>query len=193
MQRAVQQVPRPTRRPRSPRRIVELSQASLKLPADAKAMLGDWKNGEKLASIGTGGQIGKIQPDRPGTKQGGNCYACHTIARKEVAAGNLGPALTDYAKVRGDVARGGPVRLLEDLQRAGLLPVLQHAALRPQRVAHAAGDRGRHGVPARPGVAGEQVGERAHHAVTLRVPPRSFGERPRSQLPEAGPVSSRPA
>jgi sulfur-oxidizing protein SoxX len=82
-------------------RIVELSQASLKLPADTKAMLGDWKSGEKLASIGTGGHIGRIQPDRPGTKQGGNCYACHSIARKELAAGNLGPALTDYAKVRG--------------------------------------------------------------------------------------------
>jgi sulfur-oxidizing protein SoxX len=82
-------------------RILELSQASLKLPADTRAMLGDWKNGEKLASIGTGGHIGKIQPDRPDTKRGGNCYACHTIARKEVAAGNLGPALTDYAKVRG--------------------------------------------------------------------------------------------
>jgi sulfur-oxidizing protein SoxX len=82
-------------------RIIELSQASLKLPADTGAMLGDWKNGEKLASIGTGGHIGKIQPDRPDTKRGGNCYACHTIARKEVAAGNLGPTLTNYAKVRG--------------------------------------------------------------------------------------------
>jgi sulfur-oxidizing protein SoxX len=82
-------------------RIIELSQASLKLPSDPKAMLGDWKNGEKLASIGTGGHIGKIQPDRPDTRRGGNCYACHTIARKEVAAGNLGPSLTDYAKVRG--------------------------------------------------------------------------------------------
>jgi len=82
-------------------RIIELSQASLQLPADPKAMLGDWKNGEKLASIGTGGHIGQIQPDRPDTKRGGNCYACHAIARKEVAAGNLGPSLTDYAKVRG--------------------------------------------------------------------------------------------
>ena len=85
-------------------RIIELSQASLKLPSDPKAMLGDWKNGEKLASIGSGGHIGKIQPDRPDTRRGGNCYACHTIARKEVAAGNLGPSLTDYAKVRGSDA-----------------------------------------------------------------------------------------
>jgi sulfur-oxidizing protein SoxX len=87
--------------PEAAARIIELSQASLRLPTDTKAMLGDWKSGEKLASIGTGGHIGKIQPDRAGTPRGGNCYACHTIARKEVAAGNLGPALTGYAKVRG--------------------------------------------------------------------------------------------
>jgi sulfur-oxidizing protein SoxX len=82
-------------------RIVELSQATLKLPGDTKAMVGDWRNGEKLASIGTGGQIGRIQPDRPETKRGGNCYACHAIASTEIAAGNLGPSLTGYGKTRG--------------------------------------------------------------------------------------------
>ena len=81
-------------------RIIELSQASIKLPEDGKLM-GDWKEGEKLASIGTGGHIGRIQPDRAGTRRGGNCYACHAIAPKEIAAGNLGPSLTNYAKVRG--------------------------------------------------------------------------------------------
>jgi sulfur-oxidizing protein SoxX len=81
-------------------RIFQLSQAGLELPADGELM-GDWKEGEKLASIGTGGHIGRIQPDRPGTRQGGNCYACHAIAKKEIAAGNLGPTLANYAKVRG--------------------------------------------------------------------------------------------
>lgn len=81
-------------------RIIELSQASLELPEDSKLM-GDWKEGEKLASIGTGGHIGRIQPDRAGTRRGGNCYACHAIAKKEIAAGNLGPSLSNYAKVRG--------------------------------------------------------------------------------------------
>jgi sulfur-oxidizing protein SoxX len=81
-------------------RILELSQGSIQFPADGKLM-GDWKEGEKLASIGTGGHIGRIQPDRAGTRQGGNCYACHAIAKKEIAAGNLGPSLTQYAKVRG--------------------------------------------------------------------------------------------
>jgi L-cysteine S-thiosulfotransferase len=81
-------------------RIIGLSQEVV-YPADGK-LLGDWREGEKLASIGTGGHIGKIQPDRPDTRKGGNCYACHALAPKEVAAGNLGPSLTGYRKQRGD-------------------------------------------------------------------------------------------
>lgn len=81
-------------------RILELSRASLRYPPDGR-LLGDWKEGEKLASVGTGGHIGKIQPDRPGVRRGGNCYACHVLAPKEVAAGNLGPSLAGYGKQRG--------------------------------------------------------------------------------------------
>jgi len=82
------------------RRILDASQASLRYPPDGRLM-GDWKEGEKLASIGTGGHIGKIQPDRPGVRRGGNCYACHVMAAKEVAAGNLGPSLAGYGRTRG--------------------------------------------------------------------------------------------
>lgn len=82
-------------------RIVALSRESIRYPEDGK-LVGNWKEGEKLASIGTGGHIGKIQPDRPGTRRGGNCYACHTMAAKEVAAGNLGPSLTGYGKRLGN-------------------------------------------------------------------------------------------
>jgi len=74
---------------------------SIRFPEDGKLM-GDWKEGEKLASIGTGGHIGKIQPDPPDRKRGGNCYACHALATKEVAAGNLGPSLTRYGRLRGN-------------------------------------------------------------------------------------------
>jgi sulfur-oxidizing protein SoxX len=81
-------------------RIVALSRADIRYP-DGDRFIGDWKEGEKLASIGTGGHIGRIQPDRPGTRQGGNCYACHAMAEKEVAAGNLGPSLTGYGKLQG--------------------------------------------------------------------------------------------
>ena len=81
-------------------RILELSRATLKYPEDGR-LLGDWKEGEKLASVGTGGQIGRIQPDKPGVRRGGNCYACHVMAAKEIAAGNLGPSLASYGKQRG--------------------------------------------------------------------------------------------
>ncbi len=81
-------------------RIVAQSRTNIRYPDDGK-LLGNWKEGEKLASIGTGGHIGKIQPDRAGTRRGGNCYACHTMATKEVAAGNLGPTLTGYGKRLG--------------------------------------------------------------------------------------------
>ena len=81
-------------------RILDLSRASLRYPPDGR-LIGDWKEGEKLASVGTGGHIGKIQPDRPGVRRGGNCYACHVLAPKEVAAGNLGPSLAGYGKQRG--------------------------------------------------------------------------------------------
>jgi sulfur-oxidizing protein SoxX len=64
-------------------------------------LVGDWKSGQALARIGGGGQIGSIQPDPPGTRRGGNCYACHALAAGEVAAGTIGPSLTNYARQRG--------------------------------------------------------------------------------------------
>lgn len=81
-------------------KILDASRASIKYPDDGK-LLGDWKRGAKLAGIGTGGHIGRIQPDRPDTPKGGNCYACHKLAPKELAAGNLGPELTGYGKRMG--------------------------------------------------------------------------------------------
>lgn len=81
-------------------RIVESQLATIHYPEDGR-LLGDWKAGEKLASLGTGGHIGRIQPDPPDRKKGGNCYACHALAKKEVAAGNLGPPLTGYGRLRG--------------------------------------------------------------------------------------------
>lgn len=86
--------------PEAAARIIESSRATLRLPADGRLM-GDWREGEKLASIGTGGHIGRVQPDRPGTRRGGNCYACHELAAREVAAGNLGPSLRGYGQRRG--------------------------------------------------------------------------------------------
>ncbi len=81
--------------------ILESQRATVRLPEDGRLM-GDWRAGEKLAGIGTGGHIGRIQPDPPGRAKGGNCYACHVMAPGEVAAGNIGPTLTGYGRLRGN-------------------------------------------------------------------------------------------
>lgn len=76
---------------------------TIKYPADNKLM-GDWKEGEKLVKGGFGMRIGAIEPNPEAQRKGGNggnCYACHAVDPKEVAAGNLGPSLTGYGKLRG--------------------------------------------------------------------------------------------
>jgi sulfur-oxidizing protein SoxX len=83
--------------------IIARERATIKYPDDNK-LVGNWENGEKLVKGGFGMRIGSIEPD-PAAKQkggnGGNCYACHALDPKEVAAGNLGPSLTGYGKLRG--------------------------------------------------------------------------------------------
>ncbi len=86
--------------PEVAKRILELSNREFRYPVNGE-LLGDWKNGEKLASSGRGGHIGTIRPDPPGRKRGANCYACHALAPNELSAGNLGPSLTGYGKLHG--------------------------------------------------------------------------------------------
>lgn len=76
-------------------KIVEREKATLAFPADGNVM-GDWKAGEKVAQSGAGGQFS----DGPDTVKGGNCYACHQMAKSEVSYGTLGPNLQDYGKIR---------------------------------------------------------------------------------------------
>jgi sulfur-oxidizing protein SoxX len=73
--------------------------ATVKLPADGQ-YLGDWQAGEKVAQTGTGMQYS----DDPAMPNGGNCYACHQLAPKEIAYGTLGPSLTGYGRQRGQSA-----------------------------------------------------------------------------------------
>lgn len=83
--------------------IIARESATIKYP-EGNNLLGDWKNGEKLVKAGFGMRIGSIEPD-PAAKQkggnGGNCYACHALDPKEVAAGNIGPSLSGYVALRG--------------------------------------------------------------------------------------------
>jgi sulfur-oxidizing protein SoxX len=82
-------------------KLIEAEKATIQLPESGK-LVGDWKEGEKLAKSGYGGRIGKINPDDPKRPSGGNCYACHAMDPKEVAAGNLGPPLTGFGALRGN-------------------------------------------------------------------------------------------
>ncbi|HZV55287.1 MAG TPA: sulfur oxidation c-type cytochrome SoxX [Rhodocyclaceae bacterium] len=71
--------------------------ATVKLPADGKLM-GDWKEGEKIAQSGQG----FTWTDKPGLPVGGNCYNCHQISPKELAFGTVGPSLYQFGKLRGN-------------------------------------------------------------------------------------------
>ena len=59
--------------------------------------MGDWKKGEKLAQSGYGGRFTDYPPR---AENGGNCYACHQLSRKELSFGTLGPSLLEYGKDR---------------------------------------------------------------------------------------------
>jgi sulfur-oxidizing protein SoxX len=69
--------------------------AKVAYPADGK-MMGDWKEGMKVAKNGRGGQFS----DKPGTVSGANCYACHQLDAKELSYGTIGPSLLHYGKDR---------------------------------------------------------------------------------------------
>jgi len=69
---------------------------TIKWPSDGIYM-GDWKEGEKVAQSGAG----MTWSDQAGSTNGGNCYNCHQIDKKEISFGTLGPSLYNYSKSRG--------------------------------------------------------------------------------------------
>ena len=79
------------------RQIEEAELKAIKPPSDGK-YLGDWKGGEVVAQNGVGMQFS----DKVGGTNGGNCYACHQLAAKEISYGNIGPSLYRYGKLRGN-------------------------------------------------------------------------------------------
>jgi sulfur-oxidizing protein SoxX len=78
------------------KQLEKAQQALIKYPADGQ-LLGDWKNGERIAQSG----VGKQYSDDPKNPAGGNCYACHQLSRAELSYGTIGPSLYNFAKVRG--------------------------------------------------------------------------------------------
>ena len=77
-------------------KIEKLNLATIRYPADGK-LLGDWKNGEKIAQEGRGKQFS----DDIAGPVGANCYACHQLTPQELSFGTIGPSLYQFAKLRG--------------------------------------------------------------------------------------------
>ncbi len=76
--------------------IEEANLKTIKWPSDGK-FIGDWREGEKIAQSGRG----LTWTDAPGQANGGNCYNCHQIDKKEISFGTIGPSLYNYGKIRG--------------------------------------------------------------------------------------------
>jgi sulfur-oxidizing protein SoxX len=77
-------------------RIEAANLKTIKWPSDGK-FLGDWKMGEQIAQNGRG----MTWSDAAGSVNGGNCYNCHQIDKKEISFGTIGPSLYNYGKLRG--------------------------------------------------------------------------------------------
>ena len=76
--------------------IKKREKAKIEYPADGKFM-GDWKKGEKLAQSGYGLRFNDYPPKRA---NGGNCYGCHQLTKKELSYGTIGPSLLGYGKLK---------------------------------------------------------------------------------------------
>jgi len=77
-------------------RIEKTNLATIKYPADGR-LLGNWRDGEKIAQSG----IGKQYSDDPKLPSGANCYACHQLTKEEISFGTIGPSLYNFGKLRG--------------------------------------------------------------------------------------------
>jgi sulfur-oxidizing protein SoxX len=79
-------------------KIEKSQQATIRYPASGNLM-GDWREGEKIAQDGWGLRF--TDTGQPNRTNGGNCYACHQLAPQELSYGTLGPSLYQFGKVRG--------------------------------------------------------------------------------------------
>ncbi|MGB5081102.1 MAG: sulfur oxidation c-type cytochrome SoxX [Burkholderiales bacterium] len=78
-------------------RIEKSQMAAIRYPASGKLM-GDWRQGEKIAQNGYGLRFTDPDTKRP---NGGSCYNCHQLAPQEISFGTLGPSLQRFGRQRG--------------------------------------------------------------------------------------------
>ena len=76
----------------------EQALATIKWPSGGQ-YFGDWVAGERLAQSGRG--MTWTDPSAETRNNGGNCYNCHQIDKKELSYGTIGPSLWNYGKLRG--------------------------------------------------------------------------------------------
>jgi sulfur-oxidizing protein SoxX len=94
-------------------RIMAEALYTVKWPAGGQ-FLGDWRAGEKLAQDGRGMTWTDSSADP--NANGGNCYNCHQIDKKEISYGTIGPSLWNYGKNRG----------IDDLASPAFAPIAQY-------------------------------------------------------------------
>ena len=79
-------------------RIEAAALKTVRWPADGQ-LLGDWREGEKLAQNGRG--LTWTDKSVAPAANGGNCYNCHQLTKAEISFGTIGPSLHHYGKLRG--------------------------------------------------------------------------------------------
>lgn len=117
--------------------LMAAQRAAIAYPASGRLM-GDWREGKKIAEDAGGMRYG----DKPGVPNGGNCYACHQLARAEIAYGTLGRSLLGYGKERGagEAAQRQTYERLYNAQAfaaCSAMPRFGHnGVLTPEQLAH---------------------------------------------------------
>jgi sulfur-oxidizing protein SoxX len=77
------------------------NQATIRYPVEGK-LIGDWKEGEKLAAVGTGGHIGFIQPDPPGPCVAATVTPATSWRRRKWPTARSVRACSTMARLRGN-------------------------------------------------------------------------------------------
>jgi L-cysteine S-thiosulfotransferase len=119
-------------------RIEKSQAATIVYPASGR-LIGDWREGEKIAQDGYGFRFTDTNAKRP---NGGNCYACHRIGPQEISFGTLGPSLYGYGRQRGAgeaIQRYtyGKIYNSEAFSACSNMPRLgYHKVLTPEQIAH---------------------------------------------------------